>query len=370
MFTTMLLAALAATTALGQVFPAPGGPYRVLWENKELIDEGRVDPFNSSRTRRMMISHFTPVAADQCTQTCREPYMPAVIASIEDGILEAAFADFGWPQGLLSGLKLDVCCGVLKPTSSSARFPTVLFGTGLNTTRLWYTDFAMEVASLGYQVIVMDHPYETDVVMFPDGEIVFGGAIPADPDNTTAIDFGLEVRTADVSFVLDTLKICKTVYFGHSYGGASAADATRVEPRISAGLNLDGALWGPVVNAGVSRPFINFSGGENSTNDLSWKGFYEAQAEKHPNVWVREIHLVNSSHGSFWDLSVIGDFTGLRDNPALVENVLGELSGERAVEVVRAYLNDYFKFALLGAGEGLLAGPSDAFPDVEFVKHP
>ncbi|KAI0976952.1 hypothetical protein F4678DRAFT_469027 [Xylaria arbuscula] len=367
MASTLFLAVLAATTALAQVFPTPGGPYKVQWENKELVDADRVDPFNSSHSRRMVISHFTPVAETHCTRTCRVPYMPEQIATIEDDILASAFADYGWPKGLLNGLEVDVCCGVSKRAKTS-KFSTLLFGTGLNTTRLWYTDFAMEIASLGYQVIVMDHPYETDVVLFPNGEIIFGGNVPADPNNLTAIEFGLEVRNSDVSFVLNTLKVCKTVYFGHSYGGASALAATLVESRIQAGLNLDGALWGPVVKEGVSKPFINFSGGENTTNDESWANFTKAHDEKHPNVWYKELHLDNSSHGSFWDLSIIGDFTGLRENEALVENVLGVLTGKRAVEVLRAYLNDYVRFTLLGGEEGLLVGESTRFPDVKFVK--
>ncbi|KAI0539593.1 hypothetical protein GGR58DRAFT_512290 [Xylaria digitata] len=367
MASAVFLAALAATTTLAQVFPSPGGPFKVQWQNKELVDADRVDPFNASHSRRMVISHFTPIADKYCTRTCRVPYMPEEIATIEDDILAYAFADYGWPQGLLSGLEVDVCCGVSKRANVS-KFPILLFGTGLNTTRLWYTDFAMEIASLGYQVIVMDHPYETDVVLFPDGEIIFGGSVSNDPNNLTAIEFGLEVRTADVSFVLDALKVRKTVYFGHSFGGASAAAATAVEPRIKAGLNLDGALWGPVVNSGVSKPFINFSGSLSSSDDESWGNFTRAQDEKHTGVWYKELHLNESSHGSFWDLSIIGDFTGLRENEDLVEYVLGKLRGERAVEVLRAYLGDFVKFTLLGGEEGLLAGESEAFPDVKFVR--
>ncbi|KAJ2969238.1 hypothetical protein NUW58_g10035 [Xylaria curta] len=367
MASKVFLAALAATTALAHVFPSPGGPYRVQWQNKELVDTGRVDPFNASHVRRVAISHFTPVAEKHCKRTCRIPYMPEQIATIEDEILTYAYEDYGWPRGLLSQLELDICCGVSKSAKAS-KFPTVLFGTGLNTTRFWYTDFAMEVASLGYQIIVMDHPYETDVVLFPNGDIIFGGHIKNDPNNLTALDFGLEVRSSDVSFILDTLKVRKTVYFGHSFGGASAAAATMVERRIQAGLNLDGALWGPVVNAGVSRPFINLSGSLNSSIDNSWKNFYKAQDEKHPGVWTKELHLDESSHGSFWDLSVIGDFTGLRENEVLVEYVLGVLKGKRAVEVVRAYLDDYIKFTLLGGPEGLLAGESEAFPDIKFIR--
>jgi pimeloyl-ACP methyl ester carboxylesterase len=367
MAATVFLAALAATTGFAQVFPPAGGPYAVQWANKELVDENRVDPFNSSHSRRIMISHFAPVAEKHCKRTCRVPYMPERVAGIEDAILEAAFADFGWPLGLIGGLEVDVCCEVSKAAKGS-NFPTVLFGTGLNTTRLFYTALAREVASVGYQVIVIDHPYETDVVLFPDGEIIFGGNIPADPNNTTALEFGLDVRNSDVAFVLDTLKVHSTVYFGHSYGGASAASATLVEHRIRAGLNLDGYLWGPVVKAGVSKPFINFSGSLNSSSDESWKSFYEAQEQKHPNVWTRELHLETSSHGSFWDLSVIADFTGLRENKDLEENVIGVETGKRVTEVLRAYLDDFIKFTLLGGRKGLLAGESKAFPDVKFIR--
>jgi dienelactone hydrolase len=369
MASTLFLTALAATTVCAQVFPEAGGPYKVQWTNRELIDENRVDPFNSSHSRRNMISHFAPVEERDCKKTCRVPYFLKDVATIEDQILAAAFEGLGWPLGLIGRLEVDVCCKVSKAGKAKAsKFPTVLLGSGLNTTRLFYTGFAREIASTGYQVITIDHPYETDVVQFPDGEIILGGHIVGDPNNVGPLEFGLRVRDADVSFLLKALNIRKTVYVGHSYGGASAASATLNVPRVQAGLNLDGALWGPVVKAGVSKPFINFSGSENSTIDESWKSFYEAQQEKHPGVWNRELHLETSTHGSFWDLSLIADFTGLRENEELVEYVIGPETGERVAEVLRAYLNDYFKFTLLGGGEGLLAGESEAFPDVRFVR--
>ncbi|KAI8623350.1 Alpha/Beta hydrolase protein [Xylariaceae sp. FL1651] len=369
MASTLFLTALAAVTVCAQVFPEAGGPYKVQWTNRELVDESRVDPFNSSHFRRIIISHFSPAAERDCEKICRVPYFPKDVATIEDQILASAFEGFGWPLGLIGRLEVDVCCEVSKAGKAKAsQFPTVLLGSGLNTTRLFYTGFAREIASIGYQVITIDHPYETDVVQFPGGEIIFGGHIVGDPSNLGPIEFGLEVRDADVSFLLEALNICKAVYVGHSYGGASAASATLNLPRVQAGLNLDGGLWGPVVAAGVSKPFINFSGGQNSTIDESWKSFYKAQEDRHPGVWSRELHLDTSTHGSFWDLSLIADFTGLRDNDALVENVIGPEAGKRVAEVLRAYLDDYFKFTLLGGVEGLLAGESEAYPDVHFVR--
>ena len=43
--------------------------------------------------------------------------------------------------------------------------------------------------------------------------------------------------------------------FGHSRGGATAADAMLSDRRIGAGVNLDGGMWGPVVKRGLDRPF-------------------------------------------------------------------------------------------------------------------
>ncbi|KAI0392365.1 Alpha/Beta hydrolase protein [Xylariaceae sp. FL0594] len=369
MASTLFLTALAATAACAQAFPKPGGPYAVQWTNKELVDAGRLDPFNSSHTRRIMISHFSPVEERHCKKTCRVPYFLEDVATIEDEILAAAFEDFGWPLGLIGKLEMDVCCEVTKAGKAKAKkLPTVLLGSGLNTTRLFYSGFATEIASAGLNVITIDHPYETDVVQFPDGEIIFGGHVVGDPTNLGPIEFGLRVRDADVAFLLERLGIRKTLYVGHSYGGASALSATRNVPRVKAGMNLDGGLWGPVVETGVSKPFINFSGGENSTVNDSWKAFYEAQEQKHPGVWGREMHLDTSTHGSFWDLSLIADFTGLRENKDLVEYVIGPETGTRVAEVLRAYVSDYAKFSLLGAGEGLLAGESEAFPDVHFIR--
>lgn len=293
--------------------------------------------------------------------------MPSAIAAIEDDIISAYLGSVGWPHGLLSTLQLELCCET-HPHARREKFPTILFGTGLNTTRLAYSATGQQLASLGYEVIIMDHPYETDVVQFPDGEIIFGGRIIPDFNNTASIEYGLDVRTADVSFVLDEFKIRKTVYIGHSYGGASAAAALMNESRIVAGSNLDGALWGPVLKNGVARPFFTVGAEGHRESDKSWDVFYKAMDEKHPRVWVKEIAVRDAVHGSFWDFSIIGDITGLRDKNKDLEKYFGKATGKRAMEIMRGYLGDFIEFTLRGKGEGLLKGPSKKFPDVTFIR--
>ncbi|KAI1330893.1 hypothetical protein F5Y16DRAFT_424286 [Xylariaceae sp. FL0255] len=294
----------------------------------ELTDKHRVDPLNSSSLRRIMISQFTPVAPEHCTQTRREVYMPYPCPAIEYAILNAAAPDSGWPDGILDKLEVEICChtapGILDTLKKE--FPVVLFDTGLDTTRPWYTATVVEIASLGYQVIVMDHPYETDVVKFPDGEIIYGGGIPEDPN-----------------------ALNRTVMFGHSYGGAAAAWCLRVEPRILAGFNLDGDLWGPPTTHGVARPFVNFE-------------------QYRPHAWGREIHFDDISENSLSDFSLIGDITRLSANESLDSVWIGNVTGTRVMDVLRAYLGDYFKSSWMGPLKVFLLITVRNFPDIQFLR--
>jgi predicted dienelactone hydrolase len=98
-----------------------------------------------------------------------------------------------------------------------------LFSGGLNTTRIWYSHIAQEIARQGFTVVMMDHPYDTDVVEFPNGDVIFGGRVVNDSPQATSLKQGLSVRAQDASFVLNHLGVRadaaeKAVMFGHSFG--------------------------------------------------------------------------------------------------------------------------------------------------------
>ncbi|GAB1316907.1 1-alkyl-2-acetylglycerophosphocholine esterase [Madurella fahalii] len=358
-----------ATCIQAAVFPVPDTPYRVKWTSSELVDHSRADPFNASHPRRVMISRFTPIRKRDCVKSCRVPYMNNFMASVEDAILDGFFGEGIWPGGLLATLEMEVCCKVRGGRHQN--FPTLLFDTGLNTTRLLYSGTAQRFASIGYEVIVMDHPYETDAVQFPDGTVIYGGRVPRDPNATDALQFALDVRSADASFVLDRLGIRKprkVGYVGDSFGGPAAANALLHDSSIAAGVNIDGAMFGRALDLGVASPFLIFgSTGHNSSSDESWSRFLNATAAQHPSTWIKELSLANSMHGYLTDFPQIGDVAGLRDNQQLVDLVLGEITGARTLEILTEYLSDFFSMALDGKPEGLLAGPSKLYPEVAFV---
>ncbi|KAH7312568.1 hypothetical protein B0I35DRAFT_488226 [Stachybotrys elegans] len=339
MKTSWVVLLFAARNALADVFPPPRGPYAVQWTSSELVDESRLDPFNGTHLRRIMVSHFTPIEHEHC-QAQTVPYMPAQVAALEDAILVEYLGGVYWPEGVLAGLEIQTCRATCN-TTSKQDFPTILLGSGLNTTRLFYSATAQQLASMGYRVITMDHPYETDVVLFPNGDIIFSALGPVSPNNTAPLEFALDVRTQDVTN----------------------------ETRIAGGLNLDGGLWGDVQYTGVERPFLVVgSMDHNSTTDESWSSFFDAMDEKHSEVWLKELSVRGALHGSYCDFSLIGDVTGLRENQDLEQFFFGTITGERVMEVMREYISDYVDFTLGGSDEGFLAGPSSDFPEVEFLR--
>lgn len=380
--TILTTAIVVASVSARDLIPPPAGPFRVHWESHELVDHNRQDPFNSSHARRIMVSKFTPVPTEHCKKVCRVPYMPALNAEYESIVqqgeltapdIQAKYPGVAWPSGVFANLDLELCCES-HHSCSHKRFPKLIFDIGLNNSRLSYSSTAQHIAALGYEVFVMDHPYETDIVVFPNGDIIYGGRIPepATPSiNDPNLEFGLAARSADAKFLMDTFGIKKTVFIGHSYGGATALNTMFLDSRIVAGVNLDGALIGDAVTEGVSNPFLLFGAtGHNSSAgnfDPSWGDFIAAMDSKHPKVWKRELSVNGTVHQSYTDMALIGDVTGLRANADLRAIFFGEPTGKRMAEILSKYLGAFLKFTLDGRSEEILAKPSSEFPEVEFL---
>jgi predicted dienelactone hydrolase len=157
------------------------------------------------------------------------------------------------------------------PVAEGGPFPIVLLEHGSSVVPAVYTVLAEGLASSGFIVVATNHPPDSLISVFPDGhELKFTPYWPAEADRRTqgvAIGrFADEVLVADVRFVLDQLQdmnshdhfwhgrldLSKIGIAGHSMGGTTAALATREEPRILAGVNLDGSTF-PGMNADV-RP--------------------------------------------------------------------------------------------------------------------
>ena len=262
-------------------------------------------------------------------------------------------------------------------TAPLDEFPIVLFSPGLGNSRLLYSAIAQSIASSGNIVISIDHPYDANVVEYPDGTLVLAANISSDAQ----IKLDVNTRVKDASFILDQLSLTPTVrllfpsanghlkthnvtMYGHSVGGAAAAAAMLEDSRIIGGANLDGSFFGPVIEQGLNRPFLIFGHeGKNQSTDPSWKAIW-------PRLrgWKLELMLHGAQHATFSDLPLLVKVLGLdKVLPPEAATLLGMLDGVRALDVVSAYLVAFFDFVRSGIPAHLLQGPAKEYPEISLV---
>lgn len=187
MFSTYIFWLLASSAQAVLVSP-PTGPYAVSMSTQALTDHSRTDPYapsNSSHARRVMISTFLPVdeAKTPCSGRETVPYMTPLVAAAYDQLA----AVVGLPNDTFSSFEMEFCKAKSRACRrTQSRFPLVLFSPGWGNPRLLYGPMAREVASRGFAVITIDHPYDPAYVEFPDGTAYM--AVELDTDNTTQLE--------------------------------------------------------------------------------------------------------------------------------------------------------------------------------------
>jgi alpha-beta hydrolase superfamily lysophospholipase len=147
-----------------------------------------------------------------------------------------------------------------------------------------------DLASRGYAVLAMDHPHESFVVEQPNGTLIF---------SDLAIAPAFQARVRDATAVLDKLRRLvpqanahtPVLMFGHSLGGAAAAQTMLQDARVIAGVDLDGTLFGRVVTAGLHRPFgVMLARDHTADQDPSLAQFLGHLAGPHPTRTLDVLH--------------------------------------------------------------------------------
>jgi dienelactone hydrolase len=211
---------------------------------------------------------------------------------------------------------------VLAPIAEGSPFPVVLLEHGSGVVPAIYTVLAEGLASSGFIVVATNHPPDSLISVFPDGhELKFTPYWPAEADRRTqgvAIGkFADEVLVADVRFVLDQLQemnshdhfwraqldLSKVGIVGHSMGGTTAALATQEEPRILAGVNLDGSTY-PGMNADirpvpVHKPFLFLATEEHASGEDRAREYIGSESNTYYVV------VTGADHMSFTDADLI-----------------------------------------------------------------
>ncbi|MEU1669017.1 dienelactone hydrolase family protein [Streptomyces sparsogenes] len=246
-------------------FPELSGNFSVGTRVVQWTDPHRPETFTTDpHDRRTVVVQLWYPARKSPAGTQRAQYLGRT--EHEARTVADALADYvGLPGFLVDGLPRARTHSVFNASvaGGGGRFPVVLFSPGSGGTRTQNTAWAEELASHGYVVAALDHPYDSAAVVLTDGRTIHTKTVSTgdrDKDDKLAAAW-TAVRAADLSFVLtqldrlgrgeitdpltghlDTSRVAVT---GHSMGGAAALQAARQDHRFDAVIDLDGYPHGP-----------------------------------------------------------------------------------------------------------------------------
>jgi predicted dienelactone hydrolase len=270
-------------------------------------------------------------------------------------------------------------------------YPLVILRAGASSEVTNYSTLAEDLASHGYVVVGFDAPYRTRVVVFPDGRV-----IERTPENNPELFLGDELArrankllaawTSDCAFVLDRLDklnasdpsgkftnrldLTRVGIFGHSFGGATAAQFCADDSRCKAGIDVDGSLHGSVIHTSMHKPFMFL---------LSDHGDFSSDAETR-KIWADIQSTYNRLPADGRLLITIrgaNHFTFSDDGAILKSSIMRgvlRLSGQLGIEgrrqlTVTAYcVHSFFDTYLKGTTAPPPKLSSPLYPEIQVIK--
>ncbi len=274
-------------------------------------------------------------------------------------------------------------------------YPVLIFSTGYGRVPTDYTVLAEELASHGYVVVGIANTYSAPVVAFPDGRVISRAREAALPEGSrltekTAADRLVMVWAEDVIFVIDQLDrlsadasseffgrldVTRLGVFGHSFGGAAAAEACSRDSRCKAAVDIDGALFGDVPRVGLKQPCM-FVLSERATPPrtvLLTRRSFRREAEEELAREIRDMDSASKAALAVYKVSVRGARQfNFSDSAVLFSPImkaggtLGSIDGARGLRITSGYARAFFDKYLNNADSPLLDGAPSEYPEVSF----
>ena len=255
--------------------PPPQGKDFVGTETFHWIDSSRMEWFTEEKLndyREIMTQIWYP---GQNTQNKKvEPYMDFIELRSKT-IAEAGNLPSFFPSHLSlvkTNSYLQIPC-----KNKEGGLPVVVFSHGITGSRHLHQALFEHLASHGYVVVALDHSYDCNLTIFPDGRTAnYRSEITGHPDSIQIRNQQINTRTKDIGFVLNQItkihqgnlqselngriNLKKIAVGGHSYGGATAIQAAKVDKRIKVCFILDGWI-NPIPKStillGLHKPFLS-----------------------------------------------------------------------------------------------------------------
>ncbi len=376
-----LLALTAAFTYILPMFrlPLPTGKYAIGTRIVYLVDPVRKEthvsgPAHPSRSHGANLVSGQPGRPTSCRLSQATRNHPAVQ-------LHGCF----WTHSYLNA-----------PVSAEGGpFPVLLFNPAWKGQRTQNTYQVEDLASHGFIVVAIDHSYNSGPVAFPDGRIIRTRDIHdithfehTTVDQQIAIgDREVRIQAGDNSLVLDYLAAAgldpltpwfhrvdadNAGVFGHSFGGAVAAQTCYQDPRVKAAINEDGWMFGDVPAHGLDKPFLVMVEESPPTTQADLQSS-DVQTRREAELDVidgknldRTMHryggyhltILGSRHNDFRDRVLYSPLRRLTES--------GTISPQLAHQIVENYTLQFFSHYLLERPAPLLIANGNPYKEVQF----
>jgi Platelet-activating factor acetylhydrolase, isoform II len=365
--------------------PRTTGPYPVATRTLFLVDPTRDEnhPGAPHHPREVTVQLWYPSATSDGTRAAYRRFKETDLRSTYQSVL-----------------KTD---SILDGPFANGRFPVILFNHAWRGFRNRSTYMLQELASQGFVVVGISHPYNAAIVELHDGSVADGrsqvdlGSFYATPVLTleqrlALADAEMRIQTDDDKFVLDQLTLMSATdppsgpstdrplaghldltrvgAFGHSFGGNVSAELAREDSRVLSAIVLDGVLHGPVAESGLDKPLFRIKaetpdvppGGENSPIQSTrvhaqmsklGEGALASTFERYGGY---QVVIRGIDHENFSDKGFFSPFHFLSG--------IGTLPQSRAAEIINAYAVAFFKQTLKNEPQPLLSGAKAPYPEV------
>lgn len=384
--------------------PPPSGPYQVGTTQWFITDSSRQDPFKKKNKRKLYIKVWYPagVNADAQPELYLEQYPTDLIydafkiknfskewiASIQE------YPTHSYPDA-------DIA-------KSDQLFPVILFNPGFYFGLAdLYTGMMEELASQGYIVCSINHPYEQPYIQFPDGEeiylkkksaqwsymqLVFANWFqwkkrdtPEKKEEVTRYYHKMLRRfkkivnlwVDDSRFFIDYLEegqargtgnmvsqamdLNAIGAFGQSVGGSVIGELCVQDKRVKAGVNLDCFQFGNAIDQPLKQPFMLIESDYNQ--DWNLGNTVNFRDNKGDFAFLR---FPKSSHFVFSDGAVLPYPD--RDNEV---RMIGDIDGPLVFNYLNLYIVEFFNNYLKHSQSAIIqVDKLDVHLDYTFRKAP
>jgi hypothetical protein len=387
----------------GTSLPKPTGPYAVGSRYFYLIDGDRPDLISPDPRDHRAVSLQVWYPAEP------GPDDPPILLN-DRKLIEGYVQEGALDPSILTEWAMEPTHSFLKarPAKTKTPFPVILYSaSGVINANTFLSE---ELASHGYVVFAMGHPYWCEFYFDAEGkttpldknneyykqlwkeegswqvlkikkEITLAKAMEDTPDlyiklnqamPTEASD--LRLWGADIGFVIaqlremnsntgffkGTLDVNRIGLMGYSKGGAAAGQYCLIaDDRVKAGINLGGFLFGDIVEKNLKKPFLIMEHIEPWAPDGRPIGeLFIERAESSAYM----VAIKDALHGNFCDMTLAKKYFKL-------EGIVGPIDGEKFLKIIEYYVRAFFDKHVKGLPGAVIEDLSATYPEVYFKSH-